>query len=196
MGIVALGFGFGGVLGTFGALLHMFNHSVTKSVMFFAAGNIRQKYGTTKIDPVSGIVKAMPYTGPMLVLGGLAITGSPPFSIFISELIIVTTGFMQGYILISSLVLLLIIIIFAGFFNHINRMALSTPPEEITVGDASRWSLGAMMILVVFIVILGVYIPHQFYEMIMKVVDVVNVVDVGSIAHAGNATDILGFVRR
>jgi len=99
---------------------------------------------------------------------------------------------MQGYIIISTLVLLLIIIIFAGFFNHINRMALSTPPEGIAAGDASRWSIGAMMILVVFVVMLGIYIPSQFYEMIMKVVDVVNIVDVGAIANVGNATVISG----
>jgi len=174
MGIVALGFGFGGVLGTFGALLHMFNHAVTKSFMFFVAGNIRQKYGTKKIDQVSGLVKSMPYTGPMLVLGGLAITGSPPFSIFISEVTILTAGLMQGQIIPTAFAIMFMIIIFAGFFNHTNRMALSTPPEGITVGDTSRWSLGAMIILMVFIVVLGVYIPPQLYEMIMKVVDVVN----------------------
>src|SRR5665648_533025 len=174
MGIVALGFGFGGVLGTFGALLHMFNHAVTKSFMFFVAGNIRQKYGTKKIDQVSGLVKSMPYTGPMLVLGGLAITGSPPFSIFISEITILTAGLMQAHIIPTALAIMFMIMIFAGFFNHINKMALSTPPEGVTVGDASKWSLGAMIILMVFIVVLGVYIPSQLYEMIMKAVDVVN----------------------
>src|SRR5665648_391288 len=174
MGIVALGFGFGGPLGTFGALLHMFNHAVTKSFMFFVAGNIRQKYGTKKIDQVSGLVKSMPYTGPMLVLGGLAITGSPPFSIFISEITILTAGLMQAHIIPTALAIMFMIMIFAGFFNHINKMALSTPPEGVTVGDASKWSLGAMIILMVFIVVLGVYIPSQLYEMIMKAVDVVN----------------------
>jgi len=173
MGIIALGFGFGGVLGIFGALFHMFNHAVTKSLMFSVAGNILHKYETKKIYEVSGVVKSMPYTGPMLVIGGLAITGSPPFSIFLSEFTILAAGFSQGYILTSVLVLLFIITIFVGFFNHINRMAFSKPPEGITVGDVSRWSLGAMLILIVLITVTGVYIPPQFSDMIMQVVDVV-----------------------
>ncbi|MBW6470053.1 MAG: hydrogenase 4 subunit F [Methanosarcinaceae archaeon] len=176
MGIIALGFGFGGTLGIFGALLHMFNHAVTKSLMFSVAGNILQKYETKRIDEVSGVVKSMPYTGPMLVLGGLAITGSPPFSIFLSEFTILAAGFSRGYIITSVVVLLFIIMIFAGFFNHINRMAFSTPPEGVTTGDVSRLSLGAMAILMVFIIVLGVYIPHQFSDMIMQVVNIVNVV--------------------
>jgi len=176
MGIIALGFGFGGVVGIFGALLHMFNHAVTKSLMFSVAGNILQKYETKEIDQVSGVVKSMPYTGIMLVVGGLAITGSPPFSIFLSELTVLTAGFTQGYIITSGLVLLFIIMIFAGFFNHINRMAFSTLPEGMTVGDVSRLSLGAMAILVIFTIVLGVYIPHQFSDMIMQVVNVVDIV--------------------
>lgn len=173
MGIIALGLGFGGVFGIFGALFHMFNHAVTKSLMFSVAGNILHKYETKKIYEVSGVVKSMPYTGPMLVIGGLAITGSPPFSIFLSEFTILAAGFSQGYIVTSVLVLLFIIMIFVGFFNHINRMAFSKPPEGITVGDVSRWSLGAMLILIVLITITGVYIPTQFSDMIMQVVDVV-----------------------
>lgn len=173
MGIIALGFGFGGVFGIFGALFHMFNHAVTKSLMFSVAGNILHKYETKKIYEVSGVVKSMPYTGPMLVIGGLAITGSPPFSIFLSEFTILAAGFSQGHIVTSVLVLLFIIMIFVGFFNHINRMAFSEPPEGITVGDVSRWSLGAMLILIVLITITGVYIPTQFSDMIMQVVDVV-----------------------
>lgn len=173
MGIIALGFGFGGVFGIFGALFHMFNHAVTKSLMFSVAGNILQKYETKKIYEVSGVVKSMPYTGPMLVIGGLAITGSPPFSIFLSEFTILAAGFSQGYIVTSVLVLLFIITIFVGFFNHINRMAFSKPPEGIMVGDVSRWSLGAMLILIVLITVTGVYIPPHFSDMIMQVVDVV-----------------------
>jgi len=77
MGIIALGIGFGGVFGIFGAILHMFNHAMTKSLMFFGAGNVLLKHETKEMDKVSGIVKSMPATGTMLLIGGLAITGSP-----------------------------------------------------------------------------------------------------------------------
>src|SRR3972149_5814174 len=93
MGIVALGIGFGGVFGIFGAILHMFNHAMTKSLMFFGAGNILLKHDTKEIFNVSGVVKTMPATGAMFVVGALAITGSPPFFIFITEFNKLSAGF-------------------------------------------------------------------------------------------------------
>lgn len=173
MGIIALGIGFGGVYGIFGAILHMFNHAMTKSLMFFSVGNVLLKYGTKEINKVSGIVKTMPMTGAILLIGGLAITGSPPFSIFISEFTILSAGFLQGHIIASVLFLLFIIMIFAGFFYNLSKMTFGTPKPGIIPGEVSRWTLGAMMILVVFVIILGVYIPHDFIEMINKVVTVV-----------------------
>lgn len=173
MGIIALGIGFGGVYGIFGAILHMFNHAMTKSLMFFSVGNVLLKYGTKEIDKVSGIVKTMPVTGAILLIGGLAITGSPPFSIFISEFTILSAGFLQGHIIASVLFLLFIIMIFAGFFYNLTKMTFGIPKPGIIPGEVSRWTLGAMMILVVFVIILGVYIPHDFIEMINRVVKVV-----------------------
>jgi hydrogenase-4 component F len=173
MGIIALGIGFGGVYGIFGAILHMFNHAMTKSLMFFSAGNVLLKHGTKEIDKVSGIVKTMPMTGAILLIGGLAITGSPPFGIFISEFTILSSGFLGGHIIASVLFLLFIIMIFAGFFYNLSKMTFGNPKPGITPGEVSRWTLGAMMILVVFVIILGVYIPHDFIEMINRVVKVV-----------------------
>ena len=173
MGIIAIGIGFGGVFGVFGAILHMFNHAMTKSLMFFGAGNILLKHDTKEIDKISGIVKSMPVTGKMFFIGGLAITGSPPFSIFLSEFTILTAGFMQGRYVSSVLFLLFIIMIFAGFFNNISRMIFGVPKPGITKGEVSSWTLAAMAVLLVFVFVLGFYIPPGFSEMIMKVVNVV-----------------------
>ncbi len=173
MGIIAIGIGFGGIFGVFGAILHMFNHAMTKSLMFFGAGNVLLKHDTKEIFSVSGLVKSMPYTGAMFVIGGLAITGSPPFSIFISEFTILAAGFSEGHLIASVLFLLFIIMIFAGFFNNVSRMAFGTPKPGVEPGEVSRWTLGAMGILMVFVVVLGFYIPSFFYEMIMRVVQIV-----------------------
>lgn len=173
MGIIAVGIGFGGVYGIFGALLHMFNHAITKSLMFFGAGNILLKYDSKVIDTVSGIVKSMPYTGAIFLLGGLAIAGSPPFGIFISEFTILSAGFMQGHMIASILLLAFIVTIFAGFFNHVTKMTLGEPNPGITRGEVSGWTLGAMLILLLFVILLGLYIPPCFYNLIMKVVEIV-----------------------
>ncbi|MBN1134637.1 MAG: hydrogenase 4 subunit F [Methanosarcinaceae archaeon] len=171
MGIIAVGIGFGGILGVSGALLHMFNHAMTKPLMFFGAGNVILKYGTKEIDMVSGVVKSMPLTGTMLLLGGLAITGVPPFGIFISEFMVLAAGFSHGNIISTVLLLLFIIMIFGGFFSHVSRMALSTPDPNVK-GEVSRWTIVAMVLLMVFVLLLGLYIPRQLYDMILRVVEV------------------------
>ncbi|HQQ25451.1 MAG TPA: proton-conducting transporter membrane subunit, partial [Methanomassiliicoccales archaeon] len=96
MGIISIGFGFGGFWGIFGALLHMLNHALTKSLLFFSAGNVLLKYKTRRIEEVRGIARTMPFTAVLLLIGALAITGSPPFSVFTSEIMVMTAGFDQG----------------------------------------------------------------------------------------------------
>jgi len=173
MGIIALGIGFGGVFGIFGAILHMFNHAMTKSLMFFGTGNILLKYDTKEIFNVKGLVKTMPLTGALFVVGTFALTGSPPFSIFISEFTILAAGFSQGHIVATVLFLLFIIMIFAGFFNNVSKMAFGMPKPGVEKGEVSRWTLFAMGILMVFVIVLGVYIPEPFYVMLMRVVEIV-----------------------
>src|SRR6266487_4640292 len=75
MGIIALGVAFGGTAGLFGALFQMLNHAITKSLMFFASGQVLLKYGTKDIRRVSGVIKLMPITGTLLLARGLGGTG-------------------------------------------------------------------------------------------------------------------------
>jgi len=159
MGIVATGVAFGGALGFYGALLQLINHAVTKSLMFFASGHVLLRYETKEIDRVSGVVRLMPATGGMLILGGLALTGSPPFGIFISELTILGAGFSNGHVLPALAVLALVAAIFVAFLRYINRMAFGAPTEGVKAGEFSRLGLLAMGISTVLVVGLGVAIP-------------------------------------
>ena len=87
MGILALGVGIGGVA-TFGAMLHTVNHSLTKAMLFLAAGNILAVYRTKSTTHVRGVLRTLPVTGVLWLAGFLAIVGSPPFGPFLSELTI------------------------------------------------------------------------------------------------------------
>ena len=93
MGVIALGFGFGGPLGIAGALYHMLNHSLNKSLMFFGAGNVMRGYGTKEIDGIHGVGHRFPVLGALWLAGAVAITGAPPFGLFLSELTILRAGF-------------------------------------------------------------------------------------------------------
>jgi len=112
MGIVAVGVAFGGVLGLTGALWQLINHAVAKSLMFFASGHVLLRYGTKEIAQVPGVVRVLPVTGSMLVLGGLALTGTPPFGIFASELTIFAAGFRNGHAPAATIAVALIALTF------------------------------------------------------------------------------------
>ena len=105
MGIIAIGFGIGGPLGIFGALLHMLNHALTKSLMFFGAGNLLRSSRPRTSTKCGASATLMPVTAILFLAGAFAITGSPPFSIFLSELTILMAAILQGNYLVCALYL-------------------------------------------------------------------------------------------
>ncbi len=166
MGIIAIGVAFGGALGLYGALLQVLNHAVTKSLMFFGSGQVLLKYGTKDIGRVSGIIKLMPVTGSMLILGGLALTGSPPFSMFISEFSILSAGFRSGYTVAAIAMLVLIALIFVGFLFYFNGMVFGKVSMAIKPGEISYVSILAMALSALLIVGLGVFIPAPLSDLL------------------------------
>jgi hydrogenase-4 component F len=92
MGIITFAFGMGGPIANFAALLHMTVHSLTKSAIFFAAGHAAQKSGSQLIERIRGLVTISPTVGWGLMIGSLAILGVPPFGVFASEFLILTTA--------------------------------------------------------------------------------------------------------
>ena len=106
MGVIALGFGFGGPLGIAGALYHMLNYSLNMSLMFFGAGNVMRSYGTKEIKEIREVSSHFPVQASLWLAGAVAITGAPPFGLFLSELIILRADFRlaTGYTLQSVVV--------------------------------------------------------------------------------------------
>ena len=169
IGVILLGIGIGGPLGIFGALLHMFNHSMVKSLLFMAAGNIQQKYHTKQIERISGVISTMPVTGKIFLVAILALTGAPPFSLFISEITIMMAGFKTGHIGVTALFLLLVVLIFAGMVFYTSRMVFGAAPAGMPVREISAWSSAALFLPLIIIVIFGVYVPPSFSEALHKV---------------------------
>src|SRR5205085_12021983 len=82
MGIIAFAFGMGGPVANFAALLHMTAHSLTKSAIFFTVGHAAQKAGSQLMDDIRGLITLSPTVGWGLMMGSLAILGTPPFGVF------------------------------------------------------------------------------------------------------------------
>jgi len=113
MGILAMGVGLGGAA-IFGAMFHAINHSFIKALLFFTAGNILSVYRTKSVNDVEGVLKEMPVSGFLWLLGFLAINGSPPFGAFVSEFIILKSALDQGHYYIAAFYLAVLAIIFLG----------------------------------------------------------------------------------
>ena len=121
MGIIAFAFGMGGPVANFAALLHMTVHSLTKSAIFFAAGHAAQKSGSQEIERIRGLATVSPTVGWGLMLGALAILGVPPFGVFASEFLILTTA-MRDHAWATPILLLSFAVAFAAILTRVQSM--------------------------------------------------------------------------
>ncbi len=92
MGLITFAFGMGGPVANFAGLLHMTVHSLVKSAIFFTVGHATQKAGTQVMSEIRGLIKLNPMVGWGLMMGVMAILGMPPFGVFASEFLILTTA--------------------------------------------------------------------------------------------------------
>jgi hydrogenase-4 component F len=155
MGIITFAFGIGGPIANFAALLHMTVHSLTKSAIFFAVGHAAQKTGTQIIDDIRGLVTISPMVGWGLIIGTLAILGMPPFGVFASEFLILTTA-MREQPWATPILLVALGVAFAAVFSKVQPMVFG----ETT---ATRLPLRPAMIPVfthlALVLMLGLWIP-------------------------------------
>jgi len=107
IGIIALGIGIGllgvsqgqpfvGFLGFAGAMLHVLNHGLFKGLLFQAAGSIQKATGTRDIESLGGLLRTMPVTGALFLVGSIAICGLPPLNGFVSEWLVFIGAFLGG----------------------------------------------------------------------------------------------------
>jgi len=165
MGILALGIGIGGG-GDFGALLHAVNHSLTKAMLFLLAGNIIATYHTKSAGRVTAMLRTIPITGALWVAGLLAITGSPPFGPFLSELTILQASLSQERFVVAALYLALLALIFIAMADVCMKMAQGDPSPGCQRRKESLWTLAPTIALGIGVLTLGVYVPHWLDELL------------------------------
>jgi len=162
---VALGLGFGGLLGIAGALYHMLNHSLNKSLMFFGAGNVMRSLGTKEIGDIHGIADQFPVQGALWLAGAVAITGAPPFGLFLSEFVILRAGLHRSHIWAALAMLVLLIVIFIGFLNHFRRMYFNHGTGEAArARPFSAWCVVPMWLALLPLLLFGVWWPQGMWS--------------------------------
>jgi hydrogenase-4 component F len=174
IGIICLGLGFGGYWGVFGALLHVVNHALSKSLLFIISGNILHKYHSTEIRDVRGLLHSAPWTGGLFLAGMLALIGLPPFAPFISEFIIFRAG-LESHPWAAAPGIVLLVIVFGGMLASVNQMLYGAPPAELPPGDALRLWLAPLAANFALLLVLGLTLPQPFVlalEQVLKVLGV------------------------
>lgn len=168
VGILAIGLGLGkGAL--YGALFHLLNNGLTKGVLFLSSGNIHRSYANKTTDVVKGVLTRLPWSGGLFMAGFIAITGSPPFSPFISEYTIISSAFIDGHYLVAGLFLLFLVIVFIGMALTVLPMVMGTPPTGLEPSDYRDrlLTVGPPMAMMTLILFLGVW-PPEFLTGLLK----------------------------
>jgi hydrogenase-4 component F len=139
----------------FAALLHMTVHSLTKSAIFFAVGHAAQKAGTQVMDEIRGLITLSPTVGWGLMLGSLAILGIPPFGVFASEFLILTSA-MREQPWATPILLLALGVAFAAIFRRVQPMVFGETSAKRLPHPPALLPVFTHLALVL---VLGVFIP-------------------------------------
>ena len=155
MGLITFAFGMGGPIANFAGLLHMTVHSLIKSAIFFTVGHATQKAGTQIMSEIRGLIKVNPTVGWGLILAVMAILGMPPFGVFASEFLILTTAMREQpwatpflFIALGVAFASMLVRVLPMVFGETELKALAHPPALLPV--FVHLALG---------LVLGLYIP-------------------------------------
>lgn len=133
VGYIALGLGVGTPLAILGALFHLFNHSLFKSLLFLNSGSIEEMYGTRELGRIRGASERSPVVGYTTLVGSLSICGIPPLGGFWSKLIIILACLQAGRPALAGFAALISLLTLAYYFKALSPALFGT-----FAGDADR----------------------------------------------------------
>jgi multicomponent Na+:H+ antiporter subunit D len=147
-------------LGLVGALFHLVNHAVFKSLLFLCSGAVEYRTGTRDLGKIGGLIRRMPVTGVTCSIGSLSIAGVPPFNGFWSKLLIILALLKGGYIVYGSLAILVGFITLLYFIKLQKEAIFGSLPEALSkIREAPLAMTLPLVILAVLCIAMGVGYP-------------------------------------
>ena len=163
IGYIVIGLGSANIIGVAGAIFHIFNHSVFKTLLFVNAAAVEKQSGTVDMDKLGGLSNKMPVTGFTSVLAFLSTAGVPPLSGFWSKLLIVLGVWQSGSPVIAGIAILFSLVTLAYFLSMQRRVffgKLAAGLEEIREADFR--ALVPAIVLAIITLVLGLTFPWLF----------------------------------
>lgn len=167
-------------LGFLGVFAHILNHSIFKPLLFLCAGSVLSKVHTTDCEHLGGLIKSMPYTASLFLVGSLAISALPPFNGFISEFFIYvamlngisTDNHFLFPVLIISIGILAFVgaMVLIGFTNIFSSIFLGMPRSEKASNikqDSPKSMLTPIGLLAIISLLIGLF-PQYFMHIVIN----------------------------
>ena len=158
MGILAIGLGIGST-GTYGAALHLVNNGLAKALMFLAAGNLALVARSSEAVASRGGLRRAPVSAGLLLAGLFAVTGSPPFGLFVSELTILSAAFHARLAWLALVMLAMFAVVFFGMAKMLLRVVYGEPEPGASRLTETPSLVGGPIALGGLVLMLGLYIP-------------------------------------
>jgi len=170
------------VIGLSGALLHTLNHSLFKSLLFFSVGAVYQQTHTRDMEKLGGLIKKMPQTAFLFLIGALAIGGLPPFNGFVSEFLIYT-GFLNGLKSSDTIHATLMVLSLAGFAiigglslltftKSFGAIFLGSPRQHLHIEPVEvSWIMRIPQYLIIIIMLSIGLFPQYYFSVVLGVVN-------------------------
>jgi hydrogenase-4 component F len=171
MGIIAFGVGVGGI-GVYGAMLHLIHHSLLKSSLFLAAGNVVLGFGTKLVSRCGGIIQVLPRTGVAFLSGFVGLCGLPPFGLFVSELLILLGAFRSGHPVAAAMFIATLLLVIAGFSRVVLSLSFGPVQEELQIPEQPLRILPSFALLLTSLV-LCLWMPEPIYRLITNAIAVI-----------------------
>ncbi len=208
LGIAAVGHAAGsplvGMCGMCGALLHMVNHSLFKTMLFFSAGNIYSKMHTTAMNQMGGLAKHMPITAILMLFATVAICALPPLNGFVSELLIyigMFNGVSNGYEVLYSVTGIIVLSLIGGIvvlaFSKLYSVVFLGSPRSHHVAESTEVDslrIVAMSIPAAFILIIGLAPQYVIIPISHVAEEVTNSVNTIAVEHFAPTLESLSYV--
>ena len=208
LGIAAVGHAAGsplvGMCGMCGALLHMVNHSLFKTMLFFSAGNIYSKMHTTAMNQMGGLAKHMPITAILMLFATVAICALPPLNGFVSELLIyigMFNGVSNGYEVLYSVTGIIVLSLIGGIvvlaFTKLYSVVFLGSPRSHHVAESTEVDslrIVAMSIPAAFILIIGLAPQYVIRPIAHVAEEVTNSVNTIAVEHFAPTLESLSYV--
>ncbi len=164
IGYILLGLGIATPLGILGAVFHLFNHAIFKSLLFYNAGSVEYALGTRDLKKMGNLTKVLPTTSQTSMIASLSISGIPPFNGFFSKLIIIIAAIQAGLMGYAFLAIIGSILTLASFMK-VQRYGFRGENIISSVINPVEWRMNfAMIILAVLCLISSLMIVPGIKE--------------------------------